>query len=220
MYASPLTIDSLYVPSGTYGNEAIAWLADQDLELSTFDYQLWTDGSGHSDGYGAAASVWQHCHGDTDVVFSANYGQTVARNEFMALLDGLQSLLTHALAQKGKIMDMPKNAVSVLTGADRITAAWFTDRQNLALSTVFNEDNNPVYARNTEKDLWARYAWLTKYICVLPFYNPRNSIKNQASCDAICTTLRGALLQADDRMKIHTIHTNTPWHQKPQKALT
>lgn len=217
-FASPLNIDEISVPAGVIGNEAVDFLASYDFDKSSFDYELWTDGSGHHDGYGAAASIWRHRDGVEDICVQANYGQTVARNEFMALLDGLQAILSHAVGLAATMRETPKNPLLLLSGADRPTIAWYTDRQNLALSLVYRDDHQPVYARNTERDLWARYAFMSRHCAIVPYYAERNTVANQGVCDKLCGILRTAIKQADAPMKIETIHLHNEWHQRPQKA--
>lgn len=191
------------------------------------DYVLYTDGSGHENGWGAYAAVAKHS-ADPDHILrvSGNYGSTVQRNELSAMLDGLHAIADHQLRRVMRLALRevhPKNAWSTFTGDDRITVMWFTDRQNLAKALLFDEWMRPLNGRNSERDLWMRYTAMAKHFCITPMHVPRNVIPAQAVCDELCEVARDALMLAMPRFQNSTpeqIYSPTQWLQKnPQNAL-
>lgn len=191
------------------------------------DYVLYTDGSGHSQGWGAYAAIAKYSPtGEHIIRASGNYGSTVQRNELSAFLDGMHAIADHQLRrviQLGLREVAPKNAWNTFVGDDRITVLWYTDRQNLAKALLYDEDQRPLNGRNNERDLWLRYSSMSKHFCVTPFQVPRNSVPAQAVCDEMCTIARSAMLQALPHFQNITpqqIHTPDQWNlPKPQNAL-
>lgn len=218
--ATPMAIDDLSIPEGVDAKTVVELIDSKDFDPESFDYTLWTDGSGHTDGYGAAASIWRASDGEMDLSLSANYGQTVGRNEFTAFLDGLTAILGHRIHKMRGVLEMnPKNEIASLAGGDRVTVAWYTDRQNLAMSVLWNENGDPVFKRSADKDLWARYAYLSRHACVIPYHRHRNTIQEQAMCDALCSVMRDSAKEKDAEIKMKTIFTNIQWLNRPQKAV-
>lgn len=191
------------------------------------DYVLYTDGSGHAQGWGAYAAIAKcTATGDHVVRMAGNYGSTVQRNELTAFLDGLHAIADHQLRrvmQLGLREIPPKNPWSAFSGDDRITVLWYTDRQNLAKALLYDEDQRPLNGRNNERDLWLRYSAMAKHFCVTPFQVPRNVIPAQALCDELCTVARSAMLSVLPKIQELTpqqIHTPEQWNlPKPQNAL-
>lgn len=230
--------DDLVVPQTLRADKDIfAWLRDAAPGPAEHDYVLYTDGSGDVEGWGASASVLDYIDLDREsegrvataraVQVSAAYGSTVQRREFTAMLDGLHSALTHAidLWEERMLSDPAERYESRntrLTGPDRVSVLWITDRANLAKSLLFYEDGEAVNARSFEKDLWMRYSAMAKHFCVTPMLIPRNSIPEQALCDALCgdarlafkTSMIGSLAR---HMPATPIKTWT--HKKSQKAV-
>ena len=219
IYATPLLLEDLTIPSGLRGNDACAHIDNLDLDPESFDYKLWTDGSGHEDGYGATAAVWRARDGAMDTAVSGNYGQTVNRNEFAALLDGIQSIVSHRIRTLGETQELPKIPINVLSGADRATIAWYTDRQSLALMLVFDEHLRPIYKRTHERDLWARYAFFARHVCIVPYYRERNTVPEQGLCDTLCGIMRTAMKTADGEMKLESSNTQIEWKIRKQSAI-
>lgn len=191
------------------------------------DYVLYTDGSGHENGWGAHASVAK-CNAEPGHILrcTGNYGSTVQRNELSAFLDGLQAIADHALRRVMRLAlreVAPKNPWNTFLGDDRITVMWFTDRQNLAKALLYDEWQRPLNGRNNERDLWMRYTAMAKHFCVTPLQVPRNTVRAQAVCDELCSVARDALMMATPSFQNSTpeqIYSPDQWLQKhPQNAL-
>lgn len=191
------------------------------------DYVLYTDGSGHQNGWGAHASVAKFNADQAHLVrVTGNYGSTVQRNELAALLDGLHAIADHQLrrvTQLGLREIPPKNPWNTFLGDDRITVLWFTDRQNLAKALLYDEDMKPLNRRNNERDLWMRYSAMAKHFCVTPLHVERNVVPVQAVCDALCSVARDALMLSMPRFQNTTpehIYSERQWLQNlPQNSL-
>ncbi len=204
--------------------DVLAQLAPRPEE---HDYVLYTDGSGHQNGWGAAAAVAKFNGNDEHIIrVTGNYGSTVQRNELSALLDGLFAIADHQLRrviQLGLREVPPKNPWSTFLSDDRITVLWFTDRQNLAKSLLFDYDGIPLNGRNSERDLWMRYSAMAKHFCITPMQVPRNTVPSQALCDSLCDIARSAMLGALPQFAETTpekIHAPSQWNlPKPQNAL-
>ncbi len=191
------------------------------------DYVLYTDGSGHSDGWGAAAAVARFTGtGEHILRVAGNYGSTVQRNELSAFLDGLFAIADHQLRrvmQLGLREVAPKNAWNTFLGDDRITVLWYTDRQNLAKALLFDDEARPLNGRNSERDLWMRFSTMAKHFCITPMQVPRNVVPAQALCDELCDITRNAMMATLEKFQSATpdhIHTPSQWKlPKPQDAL-
>lgn len=192
------------------------------------DYVLYTDGSGHENGWGAYASVAKFNAEPAQHILrlAGNYGSTVQRNELTAFLDGLHSIADHQLRRVMRLglrEVAPKNAWNTFLGDDRITVLWFTDRQNLAKALIYDEDYRPLNGRNNERDLWLRFSSMAKHFCITPLQVPRNSVPAQAVCDELCTIARDAMLRSLQDLRDSTpnqIYSPEQWLQKqPQTAL-
>ncbi len=191
------------------------------------DYVLYTDGSGHQNGWGAYAAVARY---NTDLNHllrvAGNYGSSVQRNELTALLEGLFAIADHQLRrviQLGLREVSPGNPWNTFAGEDRITVLWFTDRENLAKALVYDDDMRPLNKRARERDLWMRYSAMAKHFCITPMLVPRNEVPAQAVCDALCTVARDAMLGALEFFTANTpthIYSESQWQQPlPQSAL-
>lgn len=217
---SPLLVDSITIPTGSDGKQACECVRSLDFDPDSFDYTLWTDGSGHSDGYGAYAAIWKCADGDMDMSFGANYGQTVNRNELIAMIEGLTAILSDRVVKMRGVLEMnPKNELAALNDADRVTVAWHTDRQNLAVSLLWNDAGEPVFRRNSDRDLWARFSFLAKHACVVPYHSPRNVVAQQGMCDEVCTLMREAIKKMDGEVKLASLKTDVKWIQRKQSAV-
>lgn len=156
-------------------------------------WTLWTDGSGHADGYGGYAGIGLRIPDLTGksarfTVSGALDGTTVNRAEFTGFLECLQKIDRHeALLSKAGITQYP---------ALPVTVRWFSDRENLVLAVLRDrQSGEPVYSRRTDQDLWARYEWYEPRISVLPVHNKRNVLHFQAMCDKIASDGRRAYIK-------------------------
>lgn len=146
------------------------------------DYYLYTDGSGHQDGYGATGSIAVEAIGDWGVTnISASTGTTVERQETNAMLDGLQAIYDHFKAQNLG----PNPALRKIP-----TVFWVTDRESTALCVWRNERGEPFYRRKSVQDLWARFEWYEKRIQVLPIFNRRKTHPIQDITDKLASDTR------------------------------
>lgn len=204
--------DDLEVPKS--GGKKFDWAAFRETAPREMehDYLLYTDGSGCTKGWGGYASLIHEIDLDSETGFrgvarswpliAGTYGSTVQRCEFNAMIDGVHSIISKKCAD---IVDEAKyddemrytlgseGVMSQLRGPDRLTIMWFTDRANLASSFLFNEDGSPHNARDKERDLWMRWSWMSRHVCITPIAIPRNSIDEQAVCDAWAGAARAAM---------------------------
>ena len=231
--------DELSVPDEQKGPHLFTWLEEQSPTPLEHDFILSTDGSGCVYGWGASALVLQKVDllpgaetrsiVDTRVQVKATYGSTVQRRELEALLDGLHEILrikaddlSDLDVDEGGDPGKKKNPLLLLNGADRATVLWYTDRSNLAKSLLFDEWGDPINDRYTDRDLWSRFAFMARHLCITPMWTPRNSIPAQKICDSLCDSARNALKGSKDIMAdiAQQIHPIEKWNlQQEQKAL-
>lgn len=214
--------DTLEIPSSEA--DPFGLLARIMPHAEEHDYVIYTDGAGCSKGWGANAAVIYCVESKTyDIRISANYGQTVQRNELSAMLDGLFAAVEHKVAtfDTSLLDEPPANPLHMLSGNDRVTVLWYTDRQNLAKSLLFNESGSPLNKRSNERDLWMRYTALAKHVCITPMHTARNTVPLQGLCDTLCGIARAALMSA-----VPLISASVPvavyggWSEvRPQKAI-
>lgn len=141
---SPIT-EAAYDPANPAHNPA------------TRDYSLFTDGSGHQDGYsGAAALVISNKQNQVKRLVRAENGSTVARAEMYALLLGL-----NWIADAAGIMSPEK-----LKGL-KPSVFWLTDRLDLALTLRGKCDPKK------NLDLWCSCRWFCSFLDVQAFYTKR-----------------------------------------------
>lgn len=230
---NPSWWDELQVPADIRSAHLFSWLEDQAPLPEEHDYVLSTDGSGCVNGWGASASIIQKVNPGGELgreldkyqpIISATYGSTVQRREFSALLDGLHEIL------RLEIETMPERELEegeselkrllYFTNDNRITVLWYTDRSNLAKSLLYDEYNEVLNKRNSESDLWMRYAAMSRYFCITPMWTDRNTIPAQKMCDKLCDIARRTLMQAATQITTETAHTlHDSWNKKrPQKA--
>lgn len=196
MRAETSVWDNLVVPSSLLKSKSklalYRWVAVSMPEENQHDFVISTDGSGANDGIGAAAAIVglidtvdgrrsvqaQRCY------VSANYGESVQRNELGAFIAGVRIALQWSL----DIGTVEK--LSDFANEDRIRIMWYTDRRNLADSFLYDEHGSPINRRSSDRDLWAQWAYFARYVCITPICLPRNTEANQAACDGICTIAR------------------------------
>lgn len=189
------------------------------------DYVLYTDGSGHQDGWGAYAAVAKHNDTDEFILRAAgNYGSTVQRNEMTAMLDGLFSIADHQIRRVMKLGLEEVNSGNpwhTLLGENRISVMWYTDRQNLAKALLFDEEGLTLNKRGNERDLWMRYSSMSRYFCITPMHTARNTIPMQKVCDSLCDVARDAMKKSLDAFREATpIQLSEKWNQTtPQNAI-
>lgn len=198
------------------GEDVFEWLESVAPDPYEHDFVLYTDGSGCSNGWGGYAAVIEEVdlkgdHRaviDSDVLVSGTYGSTVQRSEFNALIDGVYHILRkrceriqdEAVDEEEKYRLSTEGVLNQLTGPNRITILWYTDRRNLAESFLFDEEGDPLCSRSKERDMWMRWSFLTRHVCITPMHRRRNVVDGQAVCDELAGIARQAMLEAGDRL--------------------
>lgn len=219
--------------------DVFEWLEGEAPDPLEHDYVLYTDGSGCKHGWGGYAAVIEKIDRvgeyrevvDTDVIVTATYGSTVQRTELSAFLDGMQKILyqrVEELQAEAEFDDELKyilgsqGALNQLRGPDRVSVLWYTDRRNLAMSLLYDENGDPLQSRNSDKDLWFRWSFMAKHVCVTPMFYGRNQIPGQKICDALASEARAALKDIETALASEAafIHPTEKWQkEKPQKVL-
>lgn len=107
-----------------------------------FDFSVFTDGSGHPDGYGGwAATAIENATGRKMFRMGGQSGTSVERMELTAMIEGLLMC-----AELGRLSLQPDPGRMY----PRRTVLWRSDRESL-VKTMSGE-----YRRSTEPDLWKR----------------------------------------------------------------
>jgi hypothetical protein len=225
------------------------WLRSVAPAPEEHDYVLYTDGSGNQDGWGASAALIEkvdlvvpdveerHPHRavvDTSCLMSGTYGSTVQRMEMTAFLDGIHWVLSDRIrnlkedgtsslyagaANERAIHSARYGPLGTITGPDRPRVLWYTDRQNLALALLFTEDGAPLSARSSDVDLWMRYSYMARHVCVTPMHARRNTVRGQEKCDALCGVARKVMKDNMSRFSeaADKVHNKNKWIEKRQQ---
>lgn len=157
-------------------------------------FTLYTDGSGHADGFGGAAALLlapKHSAVRTAVIAAS--GTTTERMEFEALLAGLQ-LICDLLGKPSKYFG----------ALDRPVVHWVSDRESLVLAVLRDEKNEPIYRRKSTPDLWCRFEYYEKLLTIIPQFSKRKSCPHHDIMDKRASEARQLMkeytltLQAND----------------------
>jgi hypothetical protein len=97
----------------------------------------------------------------------------VDRQEFEALLCGLQAIIEMSTAQD-----------------DQHKVSWVTDRESLALSVWRKPDGQPFYGRKSCPDLWERFRWYENRMDITPFWGKRETHPLQSIPDRLSAEMR------------------------------
>jgi len=116
----------------------------------TFDIHLWTDGSGHEDGFGG----WSCLASTPDKLvqrfaMGSVSGTSVDRMEFTAMIEGLRLVLE----MWKKFPGVYENPMSDNPTLKKPRVLWFSDRESLVLSV------KKVYSRDNCPDLWEAFSY-------------------------------------------------------------
>jgi len=144
-----------------------------------------TDGSGYTDGFGGSASLMvSKKYAKREVRLLAHSHTTTDRAEFEALLLGLQSIL--------ETMDWTdeKKIAAMQVSPKKPTVCWYTDRESLVLSIWRDENNDTIYTRRKQKDLWARFNFYETLFDVSPILIQRNSTPEHEHVDRLASEVR------------------------------
>ena len=196
--------DDFYVPSDV--EDVWDYVTRKSPKLAKHDYALYTDGSGYKDGHGAWASVFSRTEKIEDervdpeinkpkLKYAATYGSNVYTMELTALVNGLAGILQHEVEcaiATGFLEDSKYTSCvsQYYTGPNRLRVMWFTDRQDMAKTFLYNECDEPLRARHSAKHLWASVASLNKHFVITPMFVGRNTVDYQAYADSICSACR------------------------------
>lgn len=233
--------DMLEVPKDelkSRDEDVFDWLEAVAPDPYEHDYVLYTDGSGCSSGWGGYAAVYERIEladdfrspVDSGAFVAGTYGSTVQRSEFSALLDGVYKILRDRCEDlKEQAAAEPEFAYKLgtegvlnqLLGPDRISILWYTDRNNLAQCFLFDENGEALLARTKERDLWMRWSFMAKHVCLTPMCRARNVVPGQAVCDRLAGVARTLLKDAEEKLSNATqnFYSNEKWlKQKSQAA--
>ena len=239
----PLDVwDNFHITSEERSDPAKA-VVDRLPGWASHDYIVYTDGAGGQNGIGSYAAVVHKLSSthvgtiepsERNLVFGANFGQSVLRNELTAFIEGTYTAIRMHLEDAFASGELSPNKhvidnYAYLHGPNRLRILWYTDRKDLATSLLYDEDDNTLYARNACRDLWMRWSAFAQCCVVTPRYIPRNSVEGQESADALCTLLRKGL-----KSTLHSGFIYNAWknpkvsvggegnfktHKQPQKAI-
>ena len=158
-------------------------LARLSLQAADYEFQLYTDGSGHNDRFAGYCVV-----GKSDKYkklfssASAIYGADTERAEFEAVLAGLQGILD--------VMEWNNGQARELLRARRPTVFWVTDREHLVGALLKKADGTYEYRRKSTPDLWARFEWYERLFNITAVWRERNTLAWQAYADTIASECR------------------------------
>jgi ribonuclease HI len=146
------------------------------------DFALYTDGSGHADGFGGHAVLCVSEKYHKFFVRSAGvYGTTTERQEFEALLSGLQGIMD--------VMDWNNHAAHDMLQHMKASVFWLSDREAL-VGCVRRENGKPLFRRRTCLDLWARFDFYEHYFDIEAVHRNRNDNPYQALTDQVSSESR------------------------------
>lgn len=155
------------------------------------DYLLYTDGSGHADGYGgwAAYLTCGNLELPGRVRYGGGNGTSVERAELTACLSGLRMVLeVEGLDSAKACLSPPWNEGRSRPHGrvGRPLVKWFTDRESICLAAARNPDGcETYYRRDKNPDLWGQYLFYEQLFFIHPVLVPRNEVPGQALCDLV-----------------------------------
>lgn len=172
------------------------------------NFLLYTDGSGHPDGYGGSAALAYDAN--ASLLFRhvvASYATDVDRAELEALLLGLQGIFKYTSARRDDLLKSP------------IRVAWFCDRESLVGCVATDANGRPFFARHAQPDLWLRFAWYEPMFTIDPHHIARGRDPNNILCDALAGDAR-RLIKDHLTLPEATPATDGLAHASAQKRLT
>jgi len=154
------------------------------VNAADFDWQIYTDGSGHVDQFGGAGVIGFsprfHKYFTRAAAF---YGYETDRAEMEAMLLGLHTIMVK--------MGVKDHADFKRLELEPITVFWMTDREDLAGSAsgmTFTE--RPPYKRRANMDLWLRMEWYERYMRIIAVHRKRNTNPYQKLADRLASDCR------------------------------
>jgi len=126
------------------------------------DWVVYTDGSGHKDGYGGCAAVgWNKGVTQTFQLMQGRNETSTARMEMEALLMSLQWIAEHRELN------------------ERPCVWWLSDRQDLVMSVA------KICERRKNPDLWYRLSYYESMFDIHPYHAPRATTKGNVLVDSL-----------------------------------
>lgn len=147
------------------------------------DYIIYTDGSGYTDHYGGFGAIAlsskysAHCY--IPSCGCSTHTET-GRAEFLAVLNGLHSIFDENKWERESTLDS-----AFLY--NKLKVHIVSDRADLVGSI------NGVYARASNCDLWAQFAWYEKYVSVTAEHVKRETNATQSIVDKTASLMRVVL---------------------------
>lgn len=140
------------------------------------EFDLYTDGSCSSkDGLGGyCANLIDNRTGERYSVFGSSNLTSVPRQEFTALLHGLELIF--------EIMDWGREKNAARGSVTGLTIGWYCDREDLVKSV---DQRRTGYKRRATPDLWRRLEYFEQYVRIIPIKVPRNTLAFQHLADII-----------------------------------
>jgi len=189
----------------------------QAHQHTVYDYGIWSDGSGYTDGFAGYAVLIQSydVSGDKDCKVGALFGQDVERAEFEGLLAGLASVTEREIRINGKN--------SLRFRRRKLAVRWVTDRESLALSAWRKPDGGTLYGRESCPDLWARFGYYEEFIELVPVFSKRMTDETHNIADRLASEARilckewVLTQQADGRFPIINTYAIKPKSTIPDK---
>jgi hypothetical protein len=119
------------------------------------DVTLFTDGSGHMDGFGGWAAVVKSRDGKfRDFRMGAMTGTSVDRMEMTAMIEGLHMAL-HLVTEHPEI----RRNIGILP-----SVLWYSDRESMVKSALGE------FGRTNATDIWSQYAWFETQLRIYPVH--------------------------------------------------
>lgn len=145
------------------------------------DFCLYTDGSGHQDGFGGCAALaMSRNSGWIQKSMITKFPTGTAQMEMEALIIGLQLIMK-------RVTDLRKLKKGDAFTAAKPTVIWLTDRQDLVLSMV------GAYGKNANPDLWHHISWFEKKLDIHPFHVPRDTYGGNKYVDNLSSICRNLI---------------------------
>jgi hypothetical protein len=175
-----------------------------------FDFYLYTDGSGHADGFGGwSALVLSPRHNIYQTLMAGHSKTSVDRAEFHGLLDGLQLIMD--------AMDWHRTLDLETLERNPPTVFWLSDRESLVKSVQRDETGNPVYGRKNSPDLWARFSFYERLFRIVATFTPRDTIAYHNIVDRFASDARVLI---KDYMQMPENHTGPVLVEAARQAAT
>jgi hypothetical protein len=148
---------------------------------------LFTDGSGHADGFAGSGLRLMIPGKPAIVACAAETHSSTERGEFVGLLRGLAIFTDQLGWTKRQIED------ARYTG--KLHICWVTDRESLALAVARDptKQDLPYYSRRSTPDLWASFEYFEQFLHVHALFTKRCSNFSMDQADMMASDSRQTL---------------------------